>query len=151
MLRRREKRWAAIFADELADGCERLLAAYGDQPSLTLPISVPIDDRGVVLLRPDGPLDAPRVPATLHVERTSPGHHAIAIERQDGGHLTIPGIRDAGATDARLHTLTADITRRGLVLSGGLAALRYDEETARSYANALFLTLGRKLASAPHA
>jgi hypothetical protein len=144
VLRRREKRWAAIFADDLLPACEALLAAYGGGPSVTLPISIPIDARGVVLLRPEGPLDAPRVPATLRVERTAHDRYTIAIERQDGGPIVIPGICDADS-DATLRTLVADLTSRGLVLSSGPLAISHDEETARSYANALFLTLRRKL------
>ena len=137
---RREKRWAAIFADDLLAGCDGLLAAHGASAALSLPISIPIDPSGVVLLRPDGPLDAPRVPAILSIERLGPDHHTIAIERQDGGPIVIPGID--GPTP---HRLVADVTTRGLAFSGELTV---DEETARSYANALFLTLQRKLARA---
>ena len=143
VLRRRDKRWAAIFADDLLSGCDDLLGAYGGgKTALDLPISIPIDADGVVLLRPDGPLDAPRVPATLSIERLAAGHHTITIERQDGGPIVIPGLGDGP-----VRTVSADVTRRGLVLS----SVPHDEDTARAYANALFLTLQRKLARAPQA
>jgi len=148
VFRRGEKRFAAIFADDLLAACQALLGAHGGGPSVQLPISIPIDAHGVVLLRPGGPLDAPRLPATLTVGRTAAGdgRFTIAIGRRDGGPLTIPGIHGAASPDdAVLTTLVADLTAKGVLLSAGPAPIAYDEDTACSYANALFLTLSRKL------
>ena len=142
MLSRREKRWAAIFADELLPGCEALVQAYGEPP-LTLPISIPIDPDGVVLLRPSGPLDAPRVASRLKVARAAPGSWHIAIERVDGGPIVIPGIRDeATGADAPLTVLALDVNKRGMTIAGDLT---FDENTARSLANAVLITINVKL------
>jgi hypothetical protein len=149
--RRGPKRWAAIFADDLMAGCDSLLAVYGSH-RLSLPISVPIDDRGVVLLRPEGPLDAPRVPATLALARTDAGRYSLAISRTDGGPIVVPGLRDSslpGPADATLNTLSFDVTAKGMVVSGGPVPVEHDEETARALAHALFITLTVKLAKAP--
>src|SRR5438874_13058070 len=61
--RRKGSRWASIFADDLVAGCRELFQIYGAAGELSLPISIPIDDQGVVVLRPEGPVDAPRVGA----------------------------------------------------------------------------------------
>lgn len=152
LLRRRDDaRWASIFAGDLRAGCAELFAVAGSpgSDSLTLPISIPIDEDGVVLLRPEGPLDAPRVPATMHLTRSAPDAYALRLARQDGGRLVIPGLASTGDVKA----LSFAIGRRGMAIhgwgAGGEAVqLRVDEETARALANALFITLRMKVIKA---
>ncbi len=152
---RKRPGWAAIFADDLVAGCEQLFAAYGARDQLSLPISIPIDEHGLVLLRPEGPLDAPRVPATLHLRRNGEAW-GVTIGRRDGGPMVIPGFHEdlqpsAPAALAAIHVL---ITRGGLDITrlapdGRPVTLRFDEAAARALANALFITLRMKLAKAP--
>jgi hypothetical protein len=161
VLGRRTKgpRWASIFADDLVGGCEELFAAYRGGDELTLPISIPIDEGGLVLLRPEGPLDAPRVPATMAVTRRPGGAFGLALERRDGGAMRIPGFHDEREGDgtgspAPLAALDVTLTRRGLDLAarapdGEPVPLRFDEPAARALATALFITIRMKLAKAP--
>ncbi len=145
MLRRRprEKRWAAPFADDLLAGCGELFAVYGSE-SLRLPITIPIDERGVVLLQPGGPLEAPRMPATMTVNRHGHDICAIHIERADGGPLVIPGLGDAP-----LPSLNVVVTRQGLDIGPVPAGpLPVDEQVAGALATALLLTIGMKLTKA---
>lgn len=58
---------------------------------LTLPISIPIDQDGVVVLQPRAPLDAHRVPASMTITRLTPDTYDIRIERADGGGMVVPG------------------------------------------------------------
>lgn len=110
----------------------------GDE-SLTLPISIPVGADGTVLLEPGGPLDAPRVPAWLRLTRP----YGIRIERQDGGPMRIPGIDAGGDVTA----LSFDVGERGMSIEAAVA-LRFDDGTACALANALHLTLRRKIATA---
>jgi hypothetical protein len=149
---------AAVFADDLRKGCQDLFAVLGapGDARLSLPITIPIDEGGQVLLRPEGPLDAPRVPATLDVTRPSEEIFGIRIERRDRGSLRIPGLHDARAgapRDAELTLLACDVTKRGLAISGfgpdgPPVPLAFDETTARALATALLITIGMKLAKA---
>jgi len=151
--RRKGGRWSSIFADDLVSGCRELFRVYGAAGELSLPISIPIDENGVVLLRPVGPVDAPRVRATLHLA-TEPGDtFGLRIERRDGGRMVIPGLFDADGP-AQLATLAVDVTPRGLDIAGEDAngapvTLRFDEPAARALATALFITIRMKLAKAP--
>lgn len=92
-----------------------------------------------MLLEPGGPLDAPRVPAWLHLTRP----YGIRIERQDGGPLRIPGIEAGGDVTV----LSFDVGARGISIEAPVA-LRFDDDTACALANALYLTLRRKIATA---
>ena len=155
--RRKGSRWAAIFAEDLIAGCEQLFAAYQGEDELALPISIPIDEHGLVLLRPEGPLNAPRVPATMAVTRQAAGSFAVRLERRDGGRMLIPGLRDersGEAAPAVLGALGVTLTPRGLDLAGSgpdgqPVPLRFDEPAARALATALFITIRMKLAKAP--
>lgn len=142
MLRRRhrERRWAAAFADDLLRGCSELFDAYGRYP-LQLPITIPIDEHGVVLLQPGGPLEAPRVPATLTVNRHGPDICALRIARTDGGGMVIPGLGDDP-----LPALEVVVNRQGLDIGPG--PLPVDEQVAGALATALLLTIGMKLTKA---
>jgi len=142
MLRRRprERRLAAAFADDILHGCHELLAVYGGD-SLTLPITIPIDEHGVVLLQPGGPLEAPRMPASLTLNRHGFDICAIRIQRSDGGGMVIPGLGDAP-----LPTLEVVVNRRGLDIGPG--PLPADEQVAGALATALLLTIGMKLTKA---
>lgn len=142
MLRRRppERRWAAAFADDLLHGCGRLFTVFGSE-SLRLPITIPIDEHGVVLLQPGGPLEAPRVPATMTVNRHTSDICAIHIERTDGGPMIIPGLGDTP-----LPGLDVVVSRQGLDIGPG--PLPVDEQVAGALATALLLTIGMKLAKA---
>lgn len=142
MLRRRarERRWAAPFADDLLAGCHQLFAVFGSE-ALRLPITIPIDEHGVVLLQPGGPLDAPRVPAAMTVNGHGPDLCAIHIERTDGGPMVIPGLGDAP-----LPALDVVVSRQGLDIGPG--PLPVDEQVAGALATALLLTIGMKLTKA---
>lgn len=114
------------------------MAGRPGDDTLTLPISIPIGEDGTVLLRPEGPIDAPRIPAWLHLTRPS----TIGLERQDGGRLVIPGLTSAGDVTA----LTFVVGRRGMSIDAPVE-IEFDEDTARALANALYLTLSRKITS----
>jgi hypothetical protein len=142
-----------MFAEDLRAGCDELFAAYGNPSvdTLSLPISIPIDHHGVVLLQPEGPLDAPRVAATLYVSRPTNDYYGIRLERQDGGRLVIPGMVHKGD----LSGLGFTIGRRGMAIEGcdpggRPVPVAYDEPTARALANALFVTLRMKIIKAPN-
>lgn len=142
MLRRRlrERRWATIFADDLLQGCTDLFTVFGGEV-LTLPISIPIDDQGIVLLQPQGPLEAPRVPATMAVTRRTPHDYDIRIERVDQGPMVVPGLGESPLTH-----LTFLVTGTGLEIGPG--DLPVNETTARALATALLITVGMKLTKA---
>lgn len=142
MLRRRSGHagWAAIFADDLLRRCSDLFAVFTGEV-LTLSISIPIDPQGVVLLQPQGPLDAPRVPAIMTVARPTAGAYDIKIERVDGGTMLIPGLGDAP-----LPALMFRITSLGLDIGPG--PLPMNETTARALATALLITMGMKITKA---
>lgn len=138
-----EPGWAEIFADDLIQGCSELFAFFGGS-ELNLPISIPIDSLGVVLLEPQGPLDAPRVPAFMRVTRPTTDDYAIRIRRADDGPIIIRGIGEAALGD-----VSVVVTRRGLEL--GPDAAPRDEATARALATALLITIGMKLRKAQQA
>jgi len=153
--RRKGERWASIFADDLVTGCRELFRVYGAVDELSLPISIPIDEHGVVLLRPEGPVDAPRVGATLRITAQAGDTFTLRIARHDGGRMVLPGLFDADGP-AQLATLAVDVTPRGLDIAGEDAdgaplTVRFDEPAARALATALFITIRMKLAKAPHA
>ncbi len=139
MLRRRsgDRRLAAVFADDLLRGCSELFALFGGQV-LTLPVSIPIDEEGIVLLQPEGPLEAPRVPASMRVTRPGADTYDIRIERTDGEPMVVPGLGEVP-----LANLTFLVTRDGLEVGPG--PLTTDESTARALATALLITIGMKL------
>ncbi|MDQ4098404.1 MAG: hypothetical protein M3144_11120 [Actinomycetota bacterium] len=150
---RRRRLWAGIFADDLVAGCHELLSVYGASDSLTLPITIPIDPGGVVLLRPEGPLDAPRVPATLVVERQPDVAYVVRIARRDDGPMIIPGMTDQEGDAVALASLSFAITPAGMDIAGhGLdgrpVVLAFDEPTARALATALLITIRMKLIKA---
>lgn len=129
--------WAAIFADDLLRGGDDLVAVFGlDQLAKGLPISIPVDPDGVVLLQPAGPLDAPRVPATLTVSFPL----SFRIERVDGGPLVIPGFGDSR------QALICNVTPAGLEIFPPPPELT--EDTARAVATALLITIHMKLVKA---
>jgi len=139
--RRKALGWAAIFADDLLGGGDDLMAAFGpERLAAGLPISIPVDPDGVVLLQPAGPLDAPRVPATLAVARCAIRAYGFRIERVDGGPLAVPGFGDS-----RL-TLVCNVNAAGLDIVPPPPALT--EETARALATALLITIRMKLVQA---
>ncbi|HUR17995.1 MAG TPA: hypothetical protein VMZ51_03540 [Acidimicrobiales bacterium] len=142
MLRRRvrDSRPAAIFAEDLLQGCSELFTTFGEEP-LKLQISIPIDERGVVLLRPHGPLEAPRVPAWMSVTRAAGGCYGIRISRADAGAMIIPGLGEAP-----MNELTFLVTSHGLEI--GPMEVSVDEATARALATALLITVGMKLTKA---
>lgn len=133
--------WAAIFAEDLLKGGDDLVAVFGpDQLARGLPISIPIDGDGVVLLQPAGPVDAPRVPATLVVSRPLTEAYGIRIERVDGGPLVIPGFGD------QRQALVCNVNRRGIDIVPAPPELT--EDTARALATALLITIQMKLVKA---
>lgn len=135
--RRTTPAWAAIFADDLLKGGDDLVAVFGlERLAQGLPISIPIDADGVVLLQPAGPLDAPRVPARLTVSLPL----SFRIERVDGGPLVIPGFGDTRSA------LVCNVNQRGLEIFPPPPELT--EDTARAVATALLITIQMKLVKA---
>lgn len=133
--------WATIFADDLLAGCDDLVTVFGPERLATgLPISIPIDGDGTVLLQPAGPLDAPRVPATLVVSRPLADAYGLRIERLDGGPLVIPGFGDSRPA------LVCNVNRHGLDIVPTPPELA--EDAARSVATALLITIQMKLVKA---
>ena len=132
---------AAAFADDILVGCHDLFAVYDTDQPLRLPITIPIDEHGVVLLQPGGPLAAPRVPATLTVNRHGFDICALRIERTDGRGRVIPGLGDTP-----LPALEVVVNRHGLDIGPG--PLPADEQVAGALATALLLTIGMKLTKA---
>jgi len=108
---------------------------------LNLTISIPIDEQGIVLLQPSGPLDAPRIPAFMTVTRPTGDAYGVRIERADHGPLVIPGLGERP-----LAALTFRITSQGLEI--GPEPLPVNETTGRALATALLLTIGMKLTKA---
>jgi hypothetical protein len=148
--RQHEPRWAWVFVDDLLRGCRDLVAVYGG-PVVTLPITIPIDQSGLVLLRPQGPLDAPRMPATLDLHALADGSFGLRIERPGGEPMVIPGLLEAGrpdAVDASITALRVVVTGRGLDITAEPGPVRFDEQTARALATALLITIGMKLTKA---
>jgi hypothetical protein len=159
--------WAAVFADDLCRACTQAFDVLSDgtQDVLPLAISVPFDEKGVVVLSSAPPKpDAPRVPAELELIRPA-GQSAsfrfgLALARRDRAPLLVPGLRGAttgvapGADDpVPLTLLTFAVADDGMAVAGygtdGLAVpLDLDETTARALAVALLITVGVKLAKA---
>ena len=133
--------WASIFADDLLQGGDELVAVFGpDALARGLPISIPVDRDGLVLLQPAGPLDAPRVAATLVVSRAETAGYGFCIERTDRGPLVIPGFGDSRPA------LRCNVNAAGLDIIPRPPSLT--EDTARSVATALLITIHMKLTKA---
>jgi hypothetical protein len=148
--------WAGVFADDLCRACERAftLLGAGDRDVLSLPISVPFDEDGVVVLSSAPPRpDAPRVPAELELHRGSPHfRYGLALARRDRQPLLVPGMT-AGGRLVPLILLTFAVSDRGMAVAGygadgELAPVELDETTARALAIALLITIGVKLTKA---
>ena len=158
--------WAEPFAEDLCRACARAFAAFApDGPvvgrPLTLPISVPFDEHGVVVLSsaPPNP-DAPRVPAELELVAGAGGDptpfslYGLALARVDRQPLLVPGLTRPGATEpVPLTLLTFAVGGKGMAIAGydadgQLTALHLDETTARALAIALLITIGVKLTKA---
>jgi hypothetical protein len=143
--RPKEVRWAAIFAEDLLRGCGDLYRVFDDRgDTLTLPITIPIGTDGLVLLQPRGPLDAPRIPATMTVFRGGAGTYGIRLERVDGGPMRFPGVEE----EAPLPSLSFTVTPSGLDITSERSPVALDEDTARALAHALVITIGMKIAKA---
>ncbi|MFN2503296.1 MAG: hypothetical protein ABR540_03520, partial [Acidimicrobiales bacterium] len=114
---------AAPFADDLIRACGEALAVLGEpgDTSLRLPITVPFDDSGRVVLSSTPPQpDAPRVPAEMEIARLDSGFR-MALARRDGQPLLIPGVVEFGALDeppAPLIVLGFVVTARGMEVTG---------------------------------
>lgn len=154
-------RAAATAFDVLGHDRVRERAGDLDLERFTLPITVPVDEHGVVVLS-TGHVDAPRRPATLDLARpvAPPGRRdyqaAFALARLEPEPLRIPGIADtaaAGRPLAALASLTVAVAPGGLAVvgfgpEGEVMATDLGEDTARLLATALLITVGVKLAKA---
>ncbi|MDQ3978436.1 MAG: hypothetical protein M3314_02640 [Actinomycetota bacterium] len=157
--------WAEPFAEDLRRACTQAFDAFGrPEPGtpLTLPISVPFDEHGVVVLSSAPPKpDAPRVPAELELVAGSPPstpyRFGLALGRVDREPLLVPGLTRAEAQatgePVPLTLLTFALTDRGIAIAGydadsRVAPLALDETTARALAIALLITIGVKLRKA---
>jgi hypothetical protein len=157
--------WAEPFAEDLRRACTQAFDAFAGSESptpLTLPISVPFDEHGVVVLSSAPPKpDAPRVPAELELVAGSPPstpyRFGLALARVDRQPLLVPGVTGAGpgtpTEPLPLTLLTFALTHRGMAIAGydahgRLTPLTLDETTARALAVALLITIGVKLTKA---
>jgi hypothetical protein len=136
------------------EACTEALRVFGAGGTFArLPITVPFDDTGMVVLSSAPPQpDAPRVPAWLEIGR-SEDRFNLALSRQDGGPFLIPGVLDADGNVAEPVRLSFLVTAKGMTVSGtGPDArpfdLRFGETTARALAVALLITIGVKLTKA---
>lgn len=157
---------AAPFAEDLCRACNRAFEVFAgpgrDRSAtaevLTLPISVPFDEDGVVVLSSAPPKpDAPRVPAELELiarPPSSPYRFGLALARLDRRPLLVPGVTAPGGDEpVPLTLLTFTVGERGMAVAGydtdgRLASLQLDETTARALAVALLITIGVKLTKA---
>lgn len=158
-----------MFAGDLTRAVDSVLDAFGADPeplhvadlslhAVTLPITVPVADDGVVVLS-TGHVDAPRRPATLVVARVAApagrrGYQAaFALARSEPDPLRIPGVLGAGgpgAGPAPLASLTVAVAPDGLAVAGfgprdTPVAVEVGEDTAGLLATALLITVGVKL------
>ena len=162
---------ARIFAEDLMKGCRQIFDTFPDRRRrqecdgrplevVVLPITIPVDPAGSVVLRPDAPgPDSVRRPARLEVARAadtaSPYPFAIGFALEEGA-MSIPGVRRAGAGSPDplpVAEMTFALCGRGAAVSGfgpdgRRLDLDLDEDTARQLATALHLTIGMKLAKA---
>lgn len=166
---------AAIFASDLQSKSAELFEVFGARsvpeevngaPSrvLRLPITIPVDEDGIVLLGPAN-LDCAKRPATLELVTFDAGRrrrrglhyrYGIGFAPRNGAPLHIPGVNATGLeTDPPLpvHELTFAVTDKGFATvgygaDGAPLDLRLTENTAGLLATALIITLGVKLAKA---
>lgn len=167
---------AAIFATDLVAAAGRVHATMPERvvvetiggqeaSAVTLPITIPVDPHGVVVLS-TGHVDAPRHPAQLVVvlfpapptrrRARGPGNlryrAGFELSRPAGELLRIPGIR-SGPGLAEMGSVAVGVSDRGMAvkgrsLQGGPLDLDLDEATAGLLATALLITVGVKLAKA---
>ena len=155
--------WAEPFAEDLCRACTRAIDAFAHHDGtegavVSLPISVPFDEHGVVVLSSAPPKpDAPRVPAELEVIAGSAStayRFGLALARVDRRPLLVPGLTaPASSQPLPLSLLTFAVSARGMAIGGydadgHLAELQLDETTARALAVALLITIGVKLTKA---
>ncbi len=120
-----------------------------------LPITVPFDESGMAVLSSAPPKpDAPRVPAWLEISR-SEDRFTLALARQDGRPLLLPGVLDATGEHAQPVRLGFMVSAKGMTVTGTgpdgrPIDLHFDETTARALAIALLITIGVKLTKAGH-
>lgn len=150
---------AAPFAGDLIGACGEALAVLGEpgDTHLRLNITIPFDDSGRVVLSSTPPQpDAPRVPAEMVIARLDSGFR-MALARQDGQPLLIPGVVEFGGAQEEAPTplvvVGFVVTARGMEVTGfgpghRFVPVRLDETTARALATALLITIGVKMAKA---
>lgn len=161
---------AAIFASDLRSKCEQVFEVFADRRQagevngvavdlVVLPITIPVNNQGLVLLGPPTILEHKR-PATMEVVRFSdrrpPYRFGIDLLPLDGDPLLIPGVNAAASLDRPpipLHELSFALADSGFAVVGfgphhEPAPFSVSEDTARELANALLLSLGLKLVKA---
>ena len=154
--RRPAGRLAALFAADVLDLGTQVLDRYGGGASRAeVPVTVPVDGRGVVVVSAAPPEladpGAVRRPARLDLARTA-GGLAAELAFTDGRALRLPGV--GRPAPQPLGSIAFDIAGAGLAVSatgvgGEPVAVEVDEATARQLATALLLTFRVKLAKAP--
>jgi hypothetical protein len=161
---------AGIFASDLLAKCQEVFEVFAPRREpgevngvpvelVRLPITIPVNDSGLVLLGPPTILEHKR-PATMEVvrvsDRRSPYRFGIHLLPLDGEPLLIPGVNPAGRLDQPplpLHALSFALAGTGFAVvgfgpDGEPAPVSPSEDTARELANALLLSLGLKLVKA---
>lgn len=167
---RRRDLLASIFASDLRDACEAVFEVFGakaqpatagglDLAVITLPITVPVHDDGVIVLS-TGHVEAPRCPARLTVARVPPvgrdGYVAAYVLAREGGEsVRLPGLEAAAepGSPASLQVLAVAVAAKGMVVSGFDPAgeklpIQVGEDTARLLSTALLITVGVKVTKA---
>ncbi|MEO6120885.1 MAG: hypothetical protein ABIW46_09095 [Acidimicrobiales bacterium] len=158
----RSGRRAALFAEDLLSLGGQVLARLGaGATALTVPITIPVDGAGVVVVSAAPPEladpEARRQPARLELERTGEGL-IISLALDAGRPLRLPGVRlgpggPGGEELAALRLIAFDVTGDGMTFTatgpdGEPSPVVIDEATACQLATALLLTFRVKLTKA---
>ena len=154
----RHRGLAGLFADDvLAAGSELLARCGGGAAAVAVPITIPVDADGVVVLSAAPPEladpHARRQPARMDLARTATGLR-VGLAFEAGRRLLLPGVGAAGRpAPAELGSIAFDVRTTGMGISatgpGGEPLVPVvDETTARQLATALLLTFRVKLTRA---
>lgn len=153
-------RLAAIFADDILSLGGEALARFGAGASaVTIPITIPVDRAGLVVVSAAPPEladpDSRRQPATLALARTADGLN-VALAFEDNRPMRLPGVHaleGARGEPAELARVSFEVTAAGFLVTaagadGAPIGLGLDEATARQLATALLLTFRVKMIGA---
>lgn len=155
---RRREGLAALFAEDVLSLGSDALTHFGHGADVVaIPITIPVDANGVVVVSAAPPEladpHARRQPARMDLARTGAGLR-IGLAFEAGRHLRLPGVGATGRpAPAELGTVAFDVTAVGMDVTatgtdGEPLVPVLDETTARQLATALLLTFRGKLTRA---